>query len=439
MITELEIEGFKSFGSPAEKIELGPLSFIVGANASGKTNLLHALRFLQNAINHDVPYAVSELGGSAEARNKRLYQDQPLRLAIKVEKEFKGTLSGSTGSQHREDRVATWSFEYKLGLDLGSNETTPSIEEESLCAEVVRDAETSTATLTRDSKEISFFDPLLPIGRGKQPHTITVPEQLSTRLALADAGFLYNPAAFLCSEIRDWHFYNIIPGVARQPYREQSDAGLGSAGENLATILHRMTAEDRASIAQGLRSIVPGFKDLKTAKLPIEDTLAFQIVEDNLNAAINPISVSDGTVRLLALLVLTTWTARNSSLIAVEEPENGIHPHLSENIVDMLRSASEHSQLIVTTHEPDLLDHVEPSEVILCDKEDGFTRLRKASSVADIEQFREHFSLGELWEQGVVGAIPRESALASRDPPIGHSGKRCCTNTFPASVLTSAS
>ena len=72
----------------------------------------------------------------------------------------------------------------------------------------------------------------------------------------------------------------------------------------------------------------------------------------------------------------------------------------------MLRSASEHSQVIVTTHEPDLLDHLEPSEVILCDKEDGFTKLRKASSVADIEQFRQHFSLGELWEQGVVGAIP---------------------------------
>ena len=79
---------------------------------------------------------------------------------------------------------------------------------------------------------------------------------------------------------------------------------------------------------------------------------------------------------------------------------------MAEHIVDMLRSASEQSQLIVTTHEPDLLDHLEPSEVILCDKEDGFTRLKKASSVADIEQFRQHFSLGELWEQGVVGAIP---------------------------------
>ena len=406
MITELEIEGFKSFGSPAEKIELGPLNFIVGANATGKTNLLHALRFLQNAVNHDVPYAVSELGGSAEFSNKRLPQDQPVQLAIRVEKEFKATLSESDGSQHREDKVAIRSFEYKLGLDLGNSGPTPSIEEESLCADVVRDGEKSTATLTRNSTEVVFFDPTAPKSEGLQRDTFLIPELGSTRLALAGVGFLSIPAAYLCSEIRGWHFHNINPDIARQPYKEQANAALGSEGQNLATILHGMSDEERSSIVHGLRSVVPGLRNLKTIKSPIEAISTFQILEDKLKEAINPISVSDGTVRLLALLVLTTWSARRSSLIAIEEPENGVHPHLAENIVDLLRSASEQTQLIVTTHEPDLLDHLEPSEVILCDKEDGFTKLRKASSIADIEQFRQHFSLGELWEQGVVGAIP---------------------------------
>ncbi len=405
MITELQIEGFKSFGSPAEKIELGPLNFVVGANASGKTNLLHALRFLQNAVNHDVSYAVRELGGSTEVRNKhprQCHDPQPVRLAIKLEKEVRF-------SEGREDEGVALSWEYELELNLGNNEATPSVAAESLSAEIVRSGQTSTVTLKRDNKKINIsdlLDLLLPTGREKWPLTISVPEQESTRLALVGAGFFFFPAIMLCEEIRGWSFHNIIPRVARQPYREQSDAVLGPAGENLATILHRMTAEERASIVQGLRGIVPGFKKLTTTKLPIEDTLAFQIVEDELSAAINPISASDGTIRLLALLVLTTWSARNSSLITIEEPENGVHPHLAENIVDMLRSASERSQLIVTTHEPDLLDHLEPSEVLLCDKEDGFTKLRKASNVADIEQFRKHFSLGELWEQGVVGAIP---------------------------------
>lgn len=405
MITELEIEGFKSFGSPAEKIELGPLNFIVGANASGKTNLLHALRFLQNAVNHDVSYAVRELGGNAEVRNKRLHQhDEPnrVRLSIKVGKEIRF-------SEGRDDEGVALSWEYELELNPGNNEATPSIEAESLSAEIVRSGQTSTATLKRDNKKINISDLLDlrgPTDGEKMPLTIPVPEQESTRLALVGAGFFFFPAITLCEEIRGWIFHNIIPGIARQPYREEANVTLGSAGENLAAILHRMTPEDRASIVHGLRGIVPGFKDLKTSKLPIEDSLAFQIREDKLEEAVNPISVSDGTVRLLALLVLTTWSARRSSLIAIEEPENGVHPHLAEHIVDMLRTASEQTQLIVTTHEPNLLDHLEPSEVILCDKVDGVTKLRRASSVADIEQFRRHFSLGELWEQGVVGAIP---------------------------------
>ena len=75
-------------------------------------------------------------------------------------------------------------FEYKLALDLGSNETVPSIEEESLRAEVVRDGETSTATLTRNSKEVVFFDPTAPKSEGLQRDAFSVPEQESTRLAL---------------------------------------------------------------------------------------------------------------------------------------------------------------------------------------------------------------------------------------------------------------
>ena len=322
MITELKIEGFKSFRLTRQRrFELGPLNFLVGANASGKTNLLHALRFLQNAVNHDVSYAVSELGGSAEVRNKRLHQHQLVRLAIKVEKEFK--FSGPANVSDPMDEGLVRSLEYELALDLGSNETTPSIEAESLSAEIVRPEQISTERLTRDSKKIVIADPLLPIGGEKQLHTIPVPAQESTRLALVGTGFFSLPAIMLRDQIRGWRFHNIIPGVARRTYREEADAVLGSEGEKLATILHGMTDEDRASIVHGVRGIVPGFKDLRTTKLPVEDKLAFQIVEDKLNAAINPISVSDGTVRLLALLVLTTWSAHRSSLIAIEEPENG--------------------------------------------------------------------------------------------------------------------
>ena len=130
------------------------------------------------------------------------------------------------------------------------------------------------------------------------------------------------------------------------------------------------------------------------------------MLEDRIRGAINPASVSDGTIRLLALLVITTWGVKRSSLIAIEEPENGLHPHLSEHIVTVLRTASERRQILITTHNPSLLDYMNPDEVVMCDKAEGFTRVKRASDIAEIERFRQHFSLGELWVQGTLGGIP---------------------------------
>ena len=404
MITELEIEGFKSFGSPGEPIRLGPLNFIVGANASGKTNLLSALRFLQNAVVHDVSYAVSEMGGNAEVRNKRLRQRRerkPMRLSLNLEREV--TFSLAEDPDQETDPSVIRSFEYQLDLDLRSDDRSPTIEKESLKARLLRNGKAHNMGLLRSGKEVLVTNPT--DGNGAH-QTIPVPEQEPTRLALVGVGFFSLPATILREEIRGWSFHSFIPSVARQPYREEPDATLGPAGEKLAAILHRMSNEDRDSISRDLRAIVPGLREIRTTKLPIEDTLAFQIVEDKLKAAINPASVSDGTVRLLALLVVTTWSVQDSSLITIEEPENGVHPHLAEYLVEILRSASERSQVIVTTHSPALLDHLEPQEVILCDKGDGFTKLQRASTVADIDHFRKHFSLGELWSQGAVGAVP---------------------------------
>lgn len=403
MITRVSIEGFKSFGSPAEIIELGSLNLVVGANAAGKSNLIGALKFLQSAVIHDVSYAVSELGGTAEVRNKRLRQrrePKPVRLTLQLDDEFKFSLPDD--SEDDETTHVVRAFEYNLSLDLRSD-VTPSIESEELRAETVRHGKASSVRLKRNGRKVVVLD---PTSGDEKERTISVPEQEPNRLALVGVGFFSLPAIILRDVIRSWSFHNISPGIARLPYREEPDATLGPAGENLATIIHRMSEEDRTLVAQGLSSVVPGLKHVRATKLPIEEKLAFQIVEDKLRAAINPVSVSDGTVRLLALLVVTTWDVRGSSLITIEEPENGVHPHLAGYLVEVLKSGSEQCQLIVTTHNPDLLDHVEPSEVILCDKEDGFTKLKKASSVADIERFRQHFSLGELWTQGAVGAIP---------------------------------
>ena len=241
------------------------------------------------------------------------------------------------------------------------------------------------------------------------PRRLPVPAQERTRLAIG-VGFYSLPCVALRSTIEGWSFFNISPQVARAPYKESADVNLGPSGEHLSVILHKIEKENGKgsldTIIAGLKGAIPGFKGIKTTQLPVENKWAFQLVEERIRGAINPESVSDGTIRLLALMVIATWSSRHSSLLAIEEPENGLHPHLSEHTVSLLREASERRQIIVTTHNPSFLDFLQPDEVLLCDKIKGFTEVKSAADIKEVTQFNRRFRLGELWEQGVMGGIP---------------------------------
>jgi predicted ATPase len=400
VITQLGIEGFKSFGSPAPPLKLCPLNVVVGANASGKSNLLNALKFLQYAVKQNVDYAVNEFGGVSEVRNKILRQREkkkPVRIYLRLEKEHKATMNGQ--------QWGVTSFDYDIRFDLRSDDASPTIESETLTADMYLKGQRQQFKLSRDASNVRIIDPTRPKEKESE-QSYQVPTQEKNRLALG-VGFFALPCAMLRYEIEGWRFFNISPDIARQPYKESIDLSLGPAGENLAVVLHQIQKRknDLNAIVSGLKGAVPGFKNFKTARLPVEGKLAFQIIEEGIRGPIIPSSVSDGTIRLLALLVITVWTRERSTLIAIEEPENGIHPHLSEYIIEILRMASKDVQLLVTTHNPDLLDYLEPEEVFLCDKVHGFTKIRTASDVEDIHVFQKHFKLGELWVQGTLGGI----------------------------------
>ena len=407
MITEIKIEGFKSFGTPSQKLQLGPLNFVVGANASGKTNLIQSLRFLRYAVRENVEYAVNELGGIAEVRNKVLRKRIDLKLvtiSLKIELKEQVRIAHS----NRKSPITIAGFDYTLELDLRDESGLPVIHSEELRADIKGEkGQQVQYKLSRNKDEVAIIDETMD---GKSDvRKLKVPPQETTRLALG-VGFFSIPAVVLRDVILNWRFYNISPERARLPFKETPEVDLGPAGENLAVILHKIeTLNGKGaldSVVAGLKGVVPGFLNIKTLQLPIEGKWAFQILEEKIKGTMNPDSISDGTIRLLALMVIAHWSAKNSSLIIIEEPENGLHPHLSEHIVNLLRAASEKRQFMITTHNPTFLDYVNPDEVILCDKMEGFTKLRKGADVAQIDSFRKHFRLGELWVQGTLGGIP---------------------------------
>ena len=401
MLTNFTIEGFKSFGSPASQVRLEPLTFMVGANASGKSNLLLALKFLRECFIHGVEVAVNELDGCREVRNRILRQNvnpKPCAISLRAENLPRQSENGDT--------IAVSKVRYELTLDLRSDEEHPKVEMEDLRATLSSASGDVEYRLLRKDLVVEIHDPLAkdsPVDRKFELYP-----QEAGRLVAANG--LSGLAAILFREyVSHWRFFNVAPGLARRAARESGGCELSEHGENLAVVLHEIEKADPkqlAEICSWLGSAVPGFEGVTPVKLQVEGTWAFQVVEKRIKSGLHPQSVSDGTVRLLTLMVIASWVSRKATLICIEEPENGVHPQLAESFVGALRTVSAERQFLVTTHSPAFLDYLLPEELLLVDKEDGFTEVRRAADVDDIKVFTRKFSLGDLWSQGMLKGIP---------------------------------
>lgn len=393
MITRFEVEGYKSFGSPGVNLNLDQLNFLVGPNGSGKTNFLSSLEFLKNAVMQDVVFAVSEHEGLSEIRNRKLRQrtkEKPIRFLLTYKKNI--TINHKILS----------SIQYELILDPRKKESIPSIKKEELLTFSEKGEEVHRLTRTSDKVVIEE--------EGKETQTFKFPSQELHRLALG-VGFFFIPSAIMRDIISKWRFFNISPSIARMPYRDSPNVTLGKYGENFSTIIHHLKQKKDAlflELEELAKEMVPGFKEITSTQIQGDGKWLFNIFEDKIRSPFSPTSASDGTVRLLILLVIVAWTARQSSLITIEEPENGLHPHLFEQIVHLIRESSQRwkTQFIITTHNPDFLDHLSPKEVLFSEKKEGFTKIHSANDIQQIEAFCKRFSLGELWEQGVLGGTP---------------------------------
>ena len=407
MIRRVEIEGFKSFAGDPVGVDLGKLNFLVGPNASGKTSFLAALQFVQNALRRDVEFAVVDLGGASEVlpKTKNIRPQDPGQIRIRITLDDKPTLE----PPERKPIVVS-DFDYTIVADLKEQDGIPVIVDERLKCTVTVDGKKEHYGLTRTEKQVTIVDPIpspaaTPNGG---PQEITVPEQERSRCAVA-VGFYSLPAVLFRAFVERWAFFNISPHIARESSRETTDPALGSRAENLAALLHRLEREpgDKSleSLSAALRTVIPGFRTVEPFLTDHDARWTFRVIEDALSAPLPPRSVSDGTIRLLSLMVIAMRGGKENNLIAIEEPENGVHPHLHEHIVDVFRGTSDQVQIIATTHSPGFLDHLKPKEILLFGKEDGLTRILPARDVEDIETFRKRFTLGDLFTQGVLDRV----------------------------------
>jgi predicted ATPase len=126
-------------------------------------------------------------------------------------------------------------------------------------------------------------------------------------------------------------------------------------------------------------------------------------VDEGENGLISATRLSDGTLRYLSLLAILCHPSP-PPLICIEEPELGLHPDVIPTIAELLKDASQRTQLVVTTHSDALVSALSdvPESVVVCDSGLDGTTLRRLDR-DNLAAWLENYSLGEIWQRGEIG------------------------------------
>lgn len=163
-------------------------------------------------------------------------------------------------------------------------------------------------------------------------------------------------------------FYNLNPDRIRDLQAPDAGEVLRRDGGNLASVLGRLERDGpvlKSRIEEYLSKVVPGIRGVEAKPVGPKETIEFrqEVVGSKHPWHFLAANMSDGTLRALGILVALLQSGNGQAyrvpLVGIEEPEVALHPAAAGVLRDSLRDASRNTQVIVTSHSPDLLDDPE--------------------------------------------------------------------------------
>lgn len=388
VLERLVLRGFRSFR--AETVSFDNPVFLVGHNGSGKSNLVDALAFLGEAMQLPLHAVVQSRGGfRTVAHHPGSAEGGPVNLGLSV------ALRNPDADTHRVE----YEFELRPRGDGGEFEVA-----REQCVVEGADGETVRFERTKTPSGPQQW-PVVPEGLVPNPD----PDHLALPVVGGDRRFRVAPAFLTAMQV-----CRVEPEVLRSPQEPEGGARLRADGRNAASVLDEIqrTAEvDGEVMRELLESVVPGTVDFRPKRLGAHLTIEFRQKRNESSVSFPAFSMSDGTLRLLGLM-LAVFQCRRPSVLAIEEPEITMHSGALGAVQDVLRHASRFMQVVVTTHSTDLLDAkwIEDRHLRMIESEDGVSRVRPVSaSTRGILRDR-LMSAGELL---------RSNALLPDDGPSG--------------------
>ena len=368
-ITRVALRNYKSIA--ACDVGLRPLMFLVGPNGAGKSNFLDSLRFVADALNSSLDHAIRDRGGINDVRRRSGGHPNhfSIRLNFTLPEGSTGYYTFRIGSRPRGG------YEVQTEECILRNAQLPTQEEY---------FHIENGTVIKTSVEVA-------------------PAAATDRLYLVNASGLpeFRPVydALSCMG-----FYSLNLDKIRDLQAPDPGDLLIRDGSNLTSVLARLSDPVKRRIEEYLAAVVPGVHGVKVKKFGPKETLEFR---QDVAGAKHPWrslanNMSDGTLRALGILVALFQEHHDPKkrvlLVGVEEPEIALHPAAAGVLLDALRDAADKTQIIVTSHSPDLLDDkdLDPGSILAVEARDGTTIIAGVDEVGRSVLRDRLYTTGEL-------------------------------------------
>ncbi len=365
-LQRVRLAGYKSIREM--DLALGRINVLIGANGAGKSNFASFFRMLNFAMSESLQVFIGQAGGASSL----LYYGPQETPFMEVELEFQTR----EGINYYAARLAYAAPDELLFLD----------------------------------ERVQFWRRNFPPPTG---FTFLGSGQKESGLhAAAEAGDKTARVARGC--ISAWRFYQ-FHDTSRQAFIRQKgyihdNQYLRDNAGNLAAYLYMLRQAHPVHyrrIVTTIRQIAPFFEDFAVEPLALNpNQVMLNWRERGRDLLFGPHQLSDGTLRMMALVTLLLQPEeRLPSLIVIDEPELGLHPYALSVIADLVKAVATHTQVILSTQSVPLLDHFEPEDIIVVDREDGASVFRRLDK-ANLSEWLSDYALSELWEKNVIGGTP---------------------------------
>lgn len=357
-LDKISISGYKSILS-LQDFNLSNLNVLIGANGAGKSNFISVFKFLSHMYEQNLQIYVLKNGGA----------DAILHY----------------GRKKTEKINMEFFFDYKsYAFDL-----IPTVDNRLIF-----------------EQESIFF---APIRYGVKDRDLIGYGHSESLLKASKDSY----AAYIKSAIESWRIYHFHDtsdtALVKQIHSMLDNLRLKPDAANLAAFLNKIQKkypQNYSLIVKTIRLVAPFFDDFIFREG--EDSIQLEWKElGNPDTPFKAHVLSDGTLRFMCLATLLLQPKElMADTILIDEPELGLHPYALAILADLIKIASEKTQLIISTQSVELINHFSANDIIVVDRENNASTFKRLDE-NKLQGWLEEYSLGELWQRNIIGGRPR--------------------------------